>query len=45
VELEGKMSRKNVTIQPANVVLRGGIPETDQDQKSHFVYSPVWLAR
>lgn len=45
VELEGPQSRKHVTIQPANVVLRGGIPETDQDQKSQFVYSPVWLAR
>ena len=45
VQLEGNFGRKHVTIQPANVVLRGGIPETDQTQRSQFVYSPVWLSR
>ena len=45
VELEGNFKRKHVTIQPANVVLRGGIPDTDQTQRSQFVYSPVWLSR
>ena len=45
LELEGNMARKHVTIQPANVVLRGGIPESDQNQTSQFVYSPVWLTR
>lgn len=44
VKLTGKMSGKRVIIQPAKVVVRGGIPRTDA-QYSHYVYSPVWLVR
>jgi len=44
VKLTGKMSRKRVIIQPANVVTHGGIAAVG-DQVSHFVYSPVWLIR
>jgi hypothetical protein len=44
VKLTGSMSSKRVIIQPAKVVVRGGIPRTDS-QHSYYVYSPVWLVR
>ncbi len=44
VKLTGSMSSKRVIIQPAKVVVRGGIPRTDI-QSSYFIYSPVWLVR
>lgn len=45
VKLTGQMSRKRVMIQPAQVKALGGIPATTDTQKSHFIYSPVWLVR
>mgnify|MGYP002623042311 CR=1 FL=1 len=45
VKLTGKMSSKRVTIQPANVVMRGAVPASDTVQTSYFVYSPVWLVQ
>ncbi|NUQ61326.1 MAG: hypothetical protein HUU20_02490 [Pirellulales bacterium] len=45
VKLTGKMSGKRVMIQPANIVVRGGIPAATDTQKSYFVFSPVWLVR
>jgi len=44
VKLTGKQSSKRVIIQPASVVVRGGIPSTTTGT-THFVYSPVWLVR
>ena len=44
VGLTGKMSNKRVIVQPANVVIRGGIP-AEGTQKSEYVYSPAWLVR
>ena len=44
VKLTGKMSDKHVTIQPANLVVNGGIPASG-DVTSRFIYSPVWLVR
>jgi len=44
VKLTGKQSDKRVIIQPANVILSGGIPST-QTTTSDKVYSPVWLVR
>ena len=44
VKLTGSMSSKRLTVQPANVVLRGAIPAPTA-QTSQFVYSPVWLVR
>lgn len=44
VKLTGKMSGKHVTVQPASIVTRGGIPSSTPYQ-STFVYSPVWLVR
>jgi Flp pilus assembly protein TadG len=44
VKLTGKMSSKHVTIQPAIHIAKGAIP-SDGGQRSHFVYSPVWLVR
>jgi hypothetical protein len=45
VELTGKMTGKRVIIQPARVQIQGGIPATDDQQSSYFLYSPVWLVR
>jgi hypothetical protein len=44
VKLTGSNNSKRVIIQPAKVLIRGGIPRTDV-QSSYFVYSPVWLVR
>ncbi len=44
VKLTGSMASKRLTIQPCNIVAKGGIPSPGQ-QTSSFVYSPVWLAR
>lgn len=44
VKLTGSMASKRLTIQPCNIVAKGGIPSPSQ-QTSSFVYSPVWLAR
>ncbi|NQT12596.1 MAG: hypothetical protein HQ582_07605, partial [Planctomycetes bacterium] len=45
VRLTGKMSKKEVVIQPAIHMIGGGIPSTTGGQTSSFVYSPVWLVR
>jgi hypothetical protein len=45
VKLTGKMNQKRVVIQPANMVVRGAIPASQETQSSYFVYSPVWLVR
>jgi hypothetical protein len=44
VKLTGSNNSKRVIVQPAKVLIRGGIPRTDT-QSSYFVYSPVWLVR
>lgn len=44
VKLTGKMSKKRVMLQPANVVVHGGIPGTTTTTSS-FVYTPAWLVR
>ena len=44
VKLTGKMSCKRVIVQPAPILVHGGIPNTGS-VTSHFVYSPVWLVR
>lgn len=44
VNLTGKMSSKRLIVQPATVVVRGGVPATG-DQKTSYVYSPAWLVR
>jgi Flp pilus assembly protein TadG len=44
VKLTGSMSSKRVTIQPANVMVKGAIA-ADNSGTSQFVYSPVWLVR
>lgn len=43
VKLTGAMSQKRVIIQPANIVVKGGIPSSNGT--SSFVYSPVWIVR
>jgi len=43
VKLTGSASSKTVTIQPCNVVAKGGI--YDNGGGSDYVYSPVWLVR
>jgi Flp pilus assembly protein TadG len=43
VRLTGPMSNKRVTIQPANIVVQGGIASSGQT--SSFVYSLPWLVR
>ena len=43
VKLTGSMSGKNVMIQPANVVAKGGI--RGSVSRTNYVYSPVWLIR
>jgi Flp pilus assembly protein TadG len=45
VKLTGSMSSKRLTIQPANVVSKYGIPQQDNTQTSWYVYSPAWLVR
>ena len=45
VKLTGNMHSKRVTIQPANVVMKGAVPASDTAQTSYFVYSPVWLVK
>jgi len=44
VKLTGSMSGKHVTIQPCNIVAKGGIFEPGAS-KTQYVYSPVWLVR
>jgi hypothetical protein len=45
VQLTGSMSTKHVTVQPATIWTRGGIPATSANlQQSSGIYSPVWLA-
>ena len=43
VTLRGSKAHKGVMIQPARVVVRGGIPAPANDPKSHWVFSPVSL--
>jgi Flp pilus assembly protein TadG len=45
VDLTGSMSSKNLTVQPALMFARGGIPATSGTQMSYGVYSPVWLVK
>ena len=45
VKLTGNASSKRVIIQPAVVVMRGGIPAPSDVPTSKYVYSPVWLVR
>ena len=45
VKLTGSMSSKRVIIQPAPFCCRGGVPAATDEQKSYFVFSPVWLVR
>ncbi|HUY36333.1 MAG TPA: pilus assembly protein TadG-related protein [Pirellulales bacterium] len=46
VNLTGSMSSKHLTVQPALVYTRGGIPSTSSStRQSYGAYSPVWLAR
>jgi hypothetical protein len=44
VKLTGSMSSKRVTIQPCNVVAKGGIYQPGSST-TQYVYSPVWLVR
>ena len=44
VKLTGSMCKKNVTIQPAKIVMPGTIPAEGGSQSS-YIYSPVWLVR
>jgi len=44
VKLTGSMSSKRVTIQPCNVVMKGGIYQPGASH-SQYVHSPVWLVR
>jgi Flp pilus assembly protein TadG len=44
VRLTGSMSSKRVIIQPAPIVMRGGIPSSNPST-SNFVYSPAFIAR
>jgi Flp pilus assembly protein TadG len=44
VTLTGSMSSKRVTIQPCNVVAKGGIYH-EGAATTQYVYSPVWLVR
>jgi hypothetical protein len=44
VNLNGSMSSKHVTIQPAQIVAKGAIPG-DGTSTSRFIYSPTWLIR
>lgn len=44
VKLTGSMSSKKVTIQPCNIVSRGGLYSSTSGTSS-FIYSPVWLVR
>ena len=45
VELRGKRATKRVVVQPACVVIRGGIPSSEIEPRSHHVFSPVLLVR
>jgi hypothetical protein len=45
VELRGRRSNKRVVVQPADVVLRGGIPSPEIEPRSYHVFSPVLLVR
>jgi len=44
VKLTGNMNNKRVIVQPADIVIHGGIPSTGEPT-SQFIYSPVWLVR
>jgi Flp pilus assembly protein TadG len=44
VKLTGSMSSKRVTIQPCNVVAKGGIYQAGAST-TEYVYSPVWIVR
>ncbi len=45
VQLTGSLTGRAVTIQRADVVVRGGIPAEDGPQKSYSIFSPVCLVR
>jgi len=43
VKLTG--GNKRVMVQPARVIVRGGIPSSEPEPRSHWVVSPVYLVR
>ncbi len=43
-KLTGSMSNKRVLVQPANIQIHGGVPGP-AEQKTQFIFSPVWLVR
>jgi hypothetical protein len=45
VKLTGNMNGKRVIIQPASMVSKGGIPSTDGEQTTYYIYSAPWLVR
>jgi hypothetical protein len=45
VKLTGSMSSKRVIVQPAPIVMRGGIVNTGSTPTSSYIYSPAWLVR
>ena len=46
VQLTGSMSTKHVTVQPATIWTRGGVPAAASNgQFSYGIYSPVWLVK
>lgn len=46
VNMKGNPSDRYVTIQPANITIDGGIPGSDDEETSYYVYSKhVWLVR
>ena len=45
LEVELKGGDKRVMVQPASVIIHGGIPAEDGQGSSYFVYSPVCLVR
>jgi Flp pilus assembly protein TadG len=44
VKMTGSSSSKTITIQPCNVVAKGGV-YSENGSGSDYVYSPVWLVR
>jgi hypothetical protein len=44
VKLTGSMASKHITIQPCNMVAKGGI-YGEGSTKSQYIFSPVWLVR
>jgi hypothetical protein len=45
VDLTGKLTDRYIAIQPARVEIHNGIPATDGDQHSQYIYAPVQLTQ